>query len=53
MIVQHLFDQEKLCMGAEFFMMKAELLKNEVGSGQGFNSNIIRLGDSAEDEGAE
>jgi hypothetical protein len=40
-------------MGAEFFMMKAELLKNEVRSGQRFNSNIIRLGDLAEDEGAE
>ncbi len=50
-VVQCLFDQEKLCMGTEFFMTKAEFLENEVGCGQGFDCNEIGLGDAAKNEG--
>ena len=40
-------------MCAEFFITKAEFLKDEVRGGEGLNSNEIRQGDMAENEGTE
>jgi hypothetical protein len=40
-------------MRAEFFMVKVELLKDQVQCGQGLNGIVIREGYVAKDEGME
>ena len=40
-------------MGAKFFVTESKFLEDEVGGGQGFDRNEVRLGDAAKDKGME
>ncbi len=53
MVIQCLFDYEKLCVDTEFFMVKMEFLIDQVRCGQKLNCIEVRLGDAAKNEGTE